>query len=599
MIAPSTDSKLIAAQYGRDLRAAGVNFAENIPLPFVPERTRWERWVALGVLALSFLYLCLFRRFTTMEPDEGIVLQGAQRILRGQVAYRDFFSFYTPGSFYLLAGLFRIFGNSLIVARTALAFSGSISSVVTYLLARRVCARSTALVTAALVTLTALPFRFLVLHNWDSTLCACLALYFAVRLVESGAAAWAFGAGSFATLTFLFEQSKGVGLLIGLGAGLIAIYFVNGPHRSINDGSVNRVGGAALAAAGLGLTWPFVATLAYFGAQHALPAMLADWIWPLKHYSAANRVPYGYQDWSDDTRQLLFGSGSGVGRWVALLAVSPCFVIPALPIVSIGLLLYWLAQAKSRFRTPAETRMKNGTKSSCPPQSPPDQGICAYYILINATIAGLLLSVVSARADIIHFMYLAPVFFLVLAWLMDDRDIPGQVFRAIRPWLNAWVGVAFLALSLPLLLRGVAGSDSLPTRAGRVTIPASDTVIPYVQAHVQPGEPLLVYPYLPLYYYLTATSNPTRYDYLQSGMNTAEQSLEMISSLETQRVDAVLFEDSFPLKIANAWPETPLSAIASDRVGDYILQHYKACALLHSPQNWRFLFMVRRNLACP
>jgi 4-amino-4-deoxy-L-arabinose transferase-like glycosyltransferase len=107
-----------------------------------------------------------------MEPDEGIILQGAQRILRGEVLYRDFFSFLTPGSYYLLAFLFKIFGSSILVARTALVLLGAIYSVITYLLARRVCSRATAAFVAAIVTLTTLPYRFLVLHNCDSTLWA-------------------------------------------------------------------------------------------------------------------------------------------------------------------------------------------------------------------------------------------------------------------------------------------------------------------------------------------------------------------------------------------------------------------------------------------
>src|SRR5579872_415727 len=174
--------------------------------PIVPERISADQKITLLLFAFSVAYLWIFRRYTFMEPDEGIVLQGAQRILRGQVLYRDFFSFFTPGSYYLLALLFRIFGNSFAVARIALVFFGGIYSAVTYLLARRVCSRGASIIVAVLVAITSLPYRFEVLHNWDSTLWACLAVYCAVRWLESQHWVWAFGTGSFASLTFLFEQ---------------------------------------------------------------------------------------------------------------------------------------------------------------------------------------------------------------------------------------------------------------------------------------------------------------------------------------------------------------------------------------------------------
>src|SRR5215475_10976047 len=191
----------------------------------IPESQSKERWIALLIFLLTASYLFLFRRFSTMDPDEGIILQGAQRILRGEVLYRDFFSFFTPGSYYLLAALFKTFGNSLIVARTALVVFGGVFSVVTYLLARRVCRRSSALTVACIVSLTSLPYRFMALHNWDSTLWACLAIYCCVRLIETPTPriTWAFAAGTFTSFTFLFEQSKGAGLAVGLAVGLVAI----------------------------------------------------------------------------------------------------------------------------------------------------------------------------------------------------------------------------------------------------------------------------------------------------------------------------------------------------------------------------------------
>jgi len=49
--------------------------------------------------------------------DEGIILAGADRILQGQVPYRDFWSMYPPGQFYTLALLFKFFGPSVLVER--------------------------------------------------------------------------------------------------------------------------------------------------------------------------------------------------------------------------------------------------------------------------------------------------------------------------------------------------------------------------------------------------------------------------------------------------------------------------------------------------
>ena len=74
-------------------------------------------------------------------------------------------------------------------------------------------------------------------------------------------------------------------------------------------------------------------TLVYFGTQHSLSLMLADWFWPLQHYSAVNTVAYGYQNWSDSARHALFGSGSWGVRLLVMLTISPSFLIPVLPLV--------------------------------------------------------------------------------------------------------------------------------------------------------------------------------------------------------------------------------------------------------------------------
>ena len=210
-----------------------------------------------------------------------------------------------------------------------------------------------------------------------------------------------------------------------------------------------------------------------------------------------------------------------------------------------------------------------------------------------------MLSIVAGRADILHFVYLEPLLVLVLAWGMDGRDIPGDLFRSIRVPLMACVTGAFLALGLPLLLRAVQTPVHVETRRGTVEAPAEDTVIPYVEAHLAPGDEMLSYPYLPLYNYLTGTIGPTRFDYFQQGMHTKDQAGEMIAELASRRTGTVLLETGFAEKIVHAWPETPLGAIANDPVAGYILSHYRTCRVLRSPSDWRFAYMVLKDVACP
>lgn len=518
---------------------------------------------------LSFGYLSIFRHFAAMEPDEGILLQGAQRILAGQVPYRDFFSFYTPGSYYLLAAVFRIFGDSIVVARVVLAVTGASLSALVYVLARRFCSRRVAAIAAAMTTLSALPYRFLVLHNWDSTLWACFAIYFAIRFVEEPRSLWSLAVGWFAALTVLFEQSKGAGLCIGLVIAFASIWLLPSGKSIITRGR--------LLAAIAGFVLPFTLAFISFARQNALTIMLADWFWPLQHYSAANRVPYAYQNWSDETRRLLFTSGSALERAIKCFAISPSFWIPVLPLVAVALFGYWLW----RVRRTGDTDRKSQS-----------------YIVACGAISGLLLSVVLGRADIIHIMYLQPLNCLVLAWCIEARDIPVRLPGSARSILHAYLIAALVTFSMPPLFAALSAHNEINTQRGQLQTPQKDSVVDYVQARVPAGQRILVYPYLPLYYYVTGTFSPTRYDYFQPGMNTPEQAGEMLKQIRSQKTEVVLFEIGFTEKIAHSWPGTPLSSISHDPVADYIVRNYRMCTPLTSPAGWRFLFMVRRDLGC-
>ncbi len=530
---------------------------------------RGDRLIPVLLFVMSLAYLTMFRHYSSLEPDEGIVLQGVERILHGEVPYRDFFSFYTPGSFYLVAFLFRFAGDSLIMARICLAVAGAICSVITYLLARRVCSRGIAVFAAALTTSTGFAYRFLVLHNWYSTLLACLAVYAGVRFLESHKGLWAFVTGCLSSSTILFEQSKGAGLCLGFALGFLSLRLV---------GRQRIFGPAQLASMLAGFLLPIIPVCVYFGMEGSLGMMLQDWAWPLRHYTQANHVSYGWQNWSDHARQMIFYSGPVGVRVLKTLAVSPGFLVPVLPLVGLGLFGYWVARMRRQELAPAHG---------------------SYYVLISSTSSGLLLSVVIVRSDIIHLMYLAPLWYVLLAWLLGSPYLRSALVVSLRPYLSTFVALSFGMMALALLLAAVNTNNQIETRRGTISANAKDSVIEYVQAHVAPEREILVYPYLPLYNYLTATRSPSAYDYFQPGMNTPAQAQEIIASLKSHTSSPVLFEPSFPEKIANSWPDTSLAAIANDPIADYISRNYRVCKMLHSPDGWRFHFMVRKDVTCP
>src|SRR5579864_2977543 len=127
---------------------------------------RRDRWLALLIGLATFVYLVPFYRFITLNADEGVVLQGAQRILDGQIPYRDFFSFLPPLSFYWTALLLKVFWDSILVPRAVLLIYGAVLSPLPYLLARRTVDRYAALLAAYVCAIVSLPTSFYVQHNW-------------------------------------------------------------------------------------------------------------------------------------------------------------------------------------------------------------------------------------------------------------------------------------------------------------------------------------------------------------------------------------------------------------------------------------------------
>jgi hypothetical protein len=533
-----------------------------------PEKSPSDLLIALLLFVVTCLFLSIFHDYTNLDGDEGIVLQGAQRVLEGQVPYRDFFAFYTPGSYYSIAVLFKVFGDSMFVARAELVLFGGFFSVITYFISRRVCPRWSALLAAYALTLTCLPVRFMVTH-WDSTLLTYLALYFGILWIENASPAWAFAASSLVALAVLFDQTTGFGLTCGIAAGIGVIAL-----QSHFGGLFTR---RTAAAAALGFAWPFILTFGYFAGIRELHQMLSDWFWPLFHYSATNHTSYGYTATASAGIDL-WRSGWGA-KVLLLMTMGPLLIIPILPIMAVGIFAR-VALFKSR-------NQELGRE-------------WAYYVFVSAVLVGLLGAVLlTKRADFIHLDYRAPLFYLVLAWTADGLYVASRIWRLLKPSVIGYVLLSSTAFGVAALSLPLHAHHKISTIRGQVRTDDADHSLEYVLSHVAPGEKMFVYPYEPLYNFLTGTMSPTRFDFLELGMHTPAQFQESLQSLASDRTRVVLFETSVAEKLARTSPNTPLKLFAAkDPLQEYIFLHYRTCAGPMHNQYWTFLFMIRKDLPC-
>lgn len=560
----------MATESRAEIAASDVAPAPDNSLWSAPGRrlTRVDWAIAATLGFVSLLYLWIFRALFQWDPDEGIILQGAVRILHGEIPYRDFFSFYTPGSYYWNALLLRVFGESLLVPRTALVAYGALFSASTYLLSRKMSnSRQSSTFVSLLLLISCLPVRFIVLHNWDSTAAGLACLCSAILLVHRRGIAASLSTGFFAALTLLFNQARGAGLIFGLALGLALLQW---RLRSM------RLRKQDLVAIVSGITLPVVFTMAYLARQGALPEFISSMSWPMNHYSGANRLPFGFVIMSQADVNALFLSGPLPMRALRLFFVSPAVILSALPV-------FVVLVAAACVIKPRRDLSKN------------EQGLT---ILSGSIVLGSLITAVVSRPDFHHLTFLMPLYAFLLPWVLDRWAAPFRSFSAARDLVVLYFLLAFTAYGLTVLMVARNATVPLQTRRGLLRTGRPNQTIPFVQEHIPPGSKLLVHPYFPLYSFLTATTSPVRYEYLQPGMHSLEEFNNTQRELAEHPPEAVLLEPLFTYKIPTAWPHTRLSDIVRDPVTDFITHNYVVCRILDYDSPATFLFMARKDLGC-
>jgi len=235
----------------------------------------------ITLVAGAICYGLFFRRGLGLAVI-GYSIAPTERLLQGEVPYRDFLFNYTPGILWLNALLMKAFGVSLLVVRVGLLAVKLLTLVLIYDLARRLASGPLALLPVAL-TLSWLGYEH-IFNPYPDLYFMPLALFgllCTLHYDQSGRTLWLLLGGLAAGAVFLFKHNVGVFVF---GCGFIALALrewsteTDGWRGEFIRGLLKRT-----AIYFIGFASVIAAMAIYLYTQHALGAMVEHF----RHHAAA------------------------------------------------------------------------------------------------------------------------------------------------------------------------------------------------------------------------------------------------------------------------------------------------------------------------
>ncbi len=466
-------------------------------------------------------------RLVFIGSDEGTLVEGAVRILHGQVFARDFFEVMGPGTFYSLAAMFKLFGATFFVDRLYLFLTSIGTFLAMYFLSRRVCGRYAILPAALLVGVYFSTMWPMVNHHVDSNFTVLLSVVCIVLWQEKRKKSLLVGAGVLAGVTTCILQPKGMLLLLAVFVWL----WVQQRRRSTVPSSVVLVAAGYCSVVGL--------KLFYFWNRGALWDLIyMNFVWPSQNYATVNTIPYAtgiLQFWTHWAIPF-----HGV-RWLTPLGVvliTPFILVAALPalVAALGIphgkdnlrpevLLYWL---------------------------------CGWALWLSE----------FHRRDIAHLTSGSPLLIILCVhFLVEYR---GKIAGWGLQLLTVSAG-GLAAVNLFIVLC----AQSVPTRVGPVGLFKQDWALAFLDSHAAAGSEIFAYPTCPMYYFLSATTNPTRYSLLLYNYNTPSQFHDAIQVLDRHKVKYVIWDTTVETKAAPYFSAAMYRPAGGLLMEPYLESHYR------------------------
>jgi hypothetical protein len=280
--------------------------------------------------------------------------------------------------------------------------------------------------------------------------------------------------------------------------------------------------------------------LAYFWSRHALwDLFYVNVLWPSQHYSGVNVVPYAqgiiHYYWD---HYVIAKNGFRWTIFTASVLIAPFLFVAALPA-----LLPVLAAPFIRKRVRPEIVLF---------------WLCGFALLLSE----------FHRKDICHLVFGSPLLIILCVYYL------GQYRARVADLVLQLLAISATCLAAFNLFL-VLSARPVPTRVGSVALLRSDPVVAQLQSRTRPGEEIFAYPYCAMYYFLSATTNPTRYAAIMYHFNTPSQFDEVVTVLEQRRVKYIVWNKGFEKNVQTFFPG--IKNLRDDEliIEPYLESHYK------------------------
>src|SRR5438477_1101631 len=458
-----------------------------------------------AALLLSFALAIAFPRWRSGIDwrDEGLLAYGAVRVMHGEVPQRDFVSVQPPLSFYTAAGIFKLGGTSLVSLRVFGLSIFLLLPLLIYGVGRNFTGPILSFAAAAPACILGLPYcNFVPLAIWQG-IAASLAVVLLFLPAASSRQQWlAFPAGLLTAISLFLRHDQAAYTIMSIFVLATARGLVRGdavPGTNLKHALLFWLAGIAIILIPASLVWWRIG---------ALPEMFRQLIlFPFTTYRKTSSLPFP---------RLI--------AWRSLWETSVVLLFYLPPFVQAIALLYLVRSSISR-----QFRRR--------------EAILAFLVIWSA----LFYLQVIIRSDFTHLVITLPPFFLLTAfgWSIVREKIANhrKLYSALSAVFTVLVA-SFLWILHSFALPDVTRANELLTLdRGGVRIEQAHVVADFVQrlqASVPPERSMLALPYQPMFYFLCERRNPTRWNYLWPGDQTAQDHEHLIEEAERDPPAVVL-----------------------------------------------------------